>query len=85
MKELKYIIGAARCWAARINLFCKIVWRIWEPGYRISWGIAWGIARDIVDYDWYTNGPQRRAREEAWAMRDSSNLIVGPARPDLQK
>ena len=34
-------------WWRRLRLFARIVWRTWEPGYRLSWSIAWRVAQDI--------------------------------------
>lgn len=31
----------------RLRLFADIVWRTWEPGYRIGWSTAWTVARIV--------------------------------------
>jgi len=37
----------------RIRLFLTIVWRTWEPGYRLSAKTSWGVACDIYTWEDY--------------------------------
>jgi len=51
--EPLYVDAKVRpCWywfAMKVKLFLSIVWREWEPGYRIGWGTAWAVAGIVHD------------------------------------